>query len=62
MYTYVKNVPVQVKLRPFCTLQQLVTSNDVYIHNDEDNGAYHIQLLWWNYVFFDQNKKVDTEK
>ena len=39
---YVKNVPVQVKLCSYRTIQQLFTTNDVHFHKDDDNGAYHM--------------------
>ena len=57
MYAYVKNVPVQVKYRSYRTIQQLFTSNNVHIHNDDDNGAYHMNKTLIENIF-NQNKKL----
>ena len=58
MYAYVKNVPIQVKLRSYYTIQQLFTSNAKIDNNTviskRDDGAYHMD----NKNIFIQHKKL----
>ena len=54
---YVKNVPVQVKLCSYRTVQQLFTSN-AKIDNTVSQIGTMMPTVWIIKIFFNQNKKM----
>ena len=58
MYPYGKVVSVQVKLWLYRTTQQEFTSNDVHIHNKNNNNGLPYVTIMMELYFFNQNRKL----